>query len=148
MQLLDSLLAEERKRNLPVQHQQQRALAAVSHVRSEPNAGGGFRDVAHRASLALSDPTQSLSPSTASQPSPIPPAAPPITVGAFHPPENLGADSSFTQSMLDQMLMGAPLGGEEGLTYSGVDQGGAFWDLMEGGFGAGVGEEGVEWGAY
>lgn len=175
VQLLDSLLLEERKRMLAAAQQQQqhmllqRSEAAISNVRSQPGTAGhhdggegdsSFRTVAHRASLALSDPNgnHSTSPSTAAHPSPAGINPPPT----FHlSPNALASDmalddhSALTQSMLDQILfsgMGAPLGGAETPVYTGAEVEGAesvdFWGMMAGGgggaeFGAGwVGEEG------
>jgi hypothetical protein len=166
VQLLDSLLLEERKRMLAAAHQQQqlmlqqRSEAAMSNVRSQPGLAGAqeggaggdssFRNVAHRASLALSDPNgnHSTSPSTATHPSPAGLNPPPafqlspdaaLTSGlAFDEP------SALTQSMLDQILfsgMGAPLGGAE--TVEGT-QGVDFWGMMAGG-GGGGGEFGAGW---
>lgn len=155
------------------QHQQvmlqQRSEAAISNVRSQLGAHEGgtggdssFRTVAHRASLALSDPNghHSTSPSTATHPSPAdlnpPPAFQLSPDAALAPGMAFDEPSALTQSMLDQILfsgMGAPLGGAETPVYIGGDAEGAqgidFWGMMAGGggggaeFGAGwVGEEG------
>lgn len=149
---------------------QQRSEVAVSNVRSQPGAagareGGGcdssFRTVAHRASLALSDPNgnHSTSPSTAAHLSPAGLNPPPAFQLSPDParPSGMAFDepSALTQSMLDQILfsgMGAPLGGAETPVYTGGEMEGAkgvdFWEMMAGGgggaeFGAGwVGEEG------